>query len=1240
MFKKKEKMDKDILDIMASDSDIDLEGIDELLEACDRKEEEKRKTAKKPIKRSSVFQQICEIKHKINTIPDDEETLKLGDNSLLKSTPKKSERSSKTDLNTQELQDMLSDKDLSYEEVEGLLSNNSDEDSSIKVDLLSPSKKKPKRDLESPCNSYDSMRLSNLKMKESIKKLCKNEKEVRLVNEIEETANFDKLEPKSDSKSMLGIYRKESANKNQHPSPSKEGKEKKQFMRYFSSNKKDNKQSQYMDYEVGTQKDDIKIGEEINPFLMDDISEGDLEDLSLISEVDIDEEDESTTKIASLNEVLKTYIQFMGSDQGGQGSFKLFDWQNECLRLKDVMYNGASFIYSAPTSAGKSLVSEIIMLNNALKYREKLVIVIYPFISLINEKEKKYSKLFKHYGLDAISVHSGKFGRYEQGETNIMMCTIEKANGFLNKITAEFGLEELSKRISTVIIDEFHTIGDHYRGFFIESMITKLLYSKNFHKFNPIQIIGMSATLPNLDEVCNWMDATLYMTDFRPVEVKEYILCIGKVYSTHDFINRKYDSPLEMGSKEGFLKNNKYDKYKMLPLILETVMNKIDDSPESARTGSVLIFCSSKMECQIICKNLCHTCDSNGVRINSDIIQEIIEKEKSGEYDSLSKLSRFSKRSDLPPGNYKLTEHIEYGIKNMALKNMIKKGFAYHHSGLKNSERLVIERAFREGLIKALFCTSTLAAGVNLPAKRVIITSIKQGKDIMSDTTYKQMAGRAGRYGLDTSGESFLICTANEKEQVENIIGHDLKLKSVKSCLGSVDKGMRKMILDCVCSQIVKNDLQFKHYLQQTFYHFQLQNHFIKSLQDQNSSTSIKGPTLKTKRMAWYETLQTGKNSMEFLINNEIIIEEKLKSEITNEEDPLILEDLKSKPLAKDEQECRIYKSTKLGKAILASGLLPEEGLIIYLDLLKAQKSLVLQHELQLLYLLTPVSMPEIRVKWDLFQKLFKNLSSLEMTICEKIQIDLAHIQTCSIYNTQNKGLLEVKQFQKHGLEETEKNYEFSVINKQLIQNLKHVRFYLTLILKDLISNNSVEEVARKYGVSTGAIQTLKKRATFLPNVICSICKELEWFSIFHILSQFQDRVNFDLQEDLEDLMKVKYLDISEARAIYECGFTEMKLLAKAKPIQIYKSLQSAFIPEKQYSTNIEDYLFKPTTAISCASVYKAEQIIKEAKAIMKQRRRNLTLQQQKQRMEWFKKQKQERMNKLIQPDSKSKDAK
>ena len=91
------------------------------------------------------------------------------------------------------------------------------------------------------------------------------------------------------------------------------------------------------------------------------------------------------------------------------------------------------------------------------------------------------------------------------------------------------------------------------------------------------------------------------------------------------------------------------------------------------------------------------------------------------------------------------------------------------------------------------------------------------------------------------------------------------------------------------------------------------------------------------------------------------------------------------------------------------------------------------------------------------------------------------------MYSVKNTGVMGVKQFKSKEIKEKEKNYEFSEVNKRLIQDLKHVRFYLTLILKDLIKENNVDKIAKKYGVTKGAIQTLKKRATFFPNIVCNI---------------------------------------------------------------------------------------------------------------------------------------------------------
>jgi len=121
----------------------------------------------------------------------------------------------------------------------------------------------------------------------------------------------------------------------------------------------------------------------------------------------------------------------------------------------------------------------------------------------------------------------------------------------------------------------------------------------------------------------------------------------------------------------------------------------------------------------------------------------------------------------------------------------------FHHSGLSSEERESLELLFKKGLIKVIFCTSTLAAGVNLPAKRVIISSIKQGyNSILTSITYKQMIGRAGRYGYDLTADSVICAWPNERARAVELSTR--RLERVESCLRPEGRGLARVVLEGV----------------------------------------------------------------------------------------------------------------------------------------------------------------------------------------------------------------------------------------------------------------------------------------------------------------------------------------------------------------------------------------------------------------------------------------------------------
>ncbi|XP_063824011.1 DNA polymerase theta [Ostrinia nubilalis] len=439
-----------------------------------------------------------------------------------------------------------------------------------------------------------------------------------------------------------------------------------------------------------------------------------------------------------------------------KGIREMFEWQVSCLGNPKVLMECCNLVYSAPTSAGKTLVAELITIKTILE-RQKKVIIILPFVSIVREKMFYLQDILSSSGIRVEGFMGSQSPPGGLQAVHIAICTIEKANSLVNRLLDDGSISELG----AVIVDELHLLGDPQRGYILELLLTKVRYVSTKFDDTHIQIVGMSATLPNLEVLANWLDAELFITQFRPIPLDEYCL-VG---------NKYYNKSGELVSSQALTLASTDSDY-VLKICLDTI----------SEGCSVLIFCMTKNRCE----NLAQSIASSFYKLGS-----------SG--NEMGLILRNQLKSE------NILEVLEQ-LKNCpvsldhVLKSTISFGVAYHHAGLTFDERDIIEGGFKSGAIRILVATSTLSSGVNLPARKVIIRTPVFQRQPINILTYKQMIGRAGRMGKDTKGESILVCTEAEKK-----VGFGLMmgaLEPVKSCIESEDKFMRA-VLEMIASQVV-----------------------------------------------------------------------------------------------------------------------------------------------------------------------------------------------------------------------------------------------------------------------------------------------------------------------------------------------------------------------------------------------------------------------------------------------------
>ncbi len=421
--------------------------------------------------------------------------------------------------------------------------------------------------------------------------------------------------------------------------------------------------------------------------------------------------------------------------------------QKEVLK-KGLLNKNKNFLICIPTGAGKTLIGEIAILNHILDGSKGIFTV--PFKAIATEKYEEFKEKYEKFGFK-IGLSIGDFDEKEDlTNFNIIITTYEKLDSLI-KHESEF-IED----IGVIVIDEIHMIGNDDRGGTLETLIVHL-------KKKNIQIVGLSATIGNPEELAEWLNAELYIDSWRPV-------------------------PLFLGY---FYKNKLYFENKTIDI--NTKCPEIDLSLDTVKNnGSVLIFCNSKRNAVSLAK-----------KFNLESNKELKELA-----DKILKV--------LPKPTQLCKD----------LSECIKKGVAFHHAGLTYEHRKIIEKGFKKRLIKIICCTSTLSSGINAPAKRVIIKDLKRfnkGRmEYIPIMEIKQCLGRAGRPGFEDHGEGILICKNNEDlKMIEKYIyGNPEKIYSKLSN----ESVLRKQILGKICLGEIKSWEDLEEFIKSTFYAHQFKN--------------------------------------------------------------------------------------------------------------------------------------------------------------------------------------------------------------------------------------------------------------------------------------------------------------------------------------------------------------------------------------------------------------------------------
>lgn len=416
-----------------------------------------------------------------------------------------------------------------------------------------------------------------------------------------------------------------------------------------------------------------------------------------------------------------------------QLSFPLDEFQVDSCR---ALESGAGVLVAAPTGAGKTVIGEF-AIHLAIESNQK-VFYTTPIKALSNQK---FSELVKRYGKERVGLLTGD--NNQNSEAQVVVMTTEVLRNMI------YANSETLKELGFVVMDEVHYLADRFRGAVWEEVI--------LHLPKDVKVVSLSATVSNAEEFGAWLDEVrgntkVIVSEIRPVPLHQHVLFGSELLelfesgTSQSRVNpellQKHQararSPIRTRGKWGGSKHSSQERNQMIRQFPRLEKSEVVERLDELELLPAIFFIFSRAGCDGAVTN----CRRAGLRLTNKEEQKIIRQVAEARCSSIAE-------DDLDTlGYHDWLESLE-------------RGYASHHAGLLPAFKEVVEELFLRKLVKIVFATETLALGINMPARTVVLERLDkyngESRVNISAGEYTQLTGRAGRRGIDVEGHSVVL---------------------------------------------------------------------------------------------------------------------------------------------------------------------------------------------------------------------------------------------------------------------------------------------------------------------------------------------------------------------------------------------------------------------------------------------------------------------------------------------------